>query len=249
MKTVLNMRAVCTGVVLCGLLIACDRQPAIAAGGMLSYEIVTQTRPESVDGFMELFRVAHKTCAFVREGMKLSPPPPLVGLPTDFVTERTTYLGSGSTSLMRHEEFTVSELKPELNCQYTITSSVTERLVKDGQLSQALNYSDGTLEVDPPEPLPPPLRPAGEAYSEPKNVGGVALRCAAPDRGMSKVMPALCMLDGPSGVLLDGEGKPIIGYARSMPIDPWKVAFLTEPVKVRIGPAVDPARLVLSKVD
>jgi hypothetical protein len=240
------LRAVCAGIAMCGLLVACDWQLADAATMAQPYEIITQTRPESIDGHMKLLRAAHEWCAYAREGMKLPPPPPLVQLPVGFITERNTYLSSGTAYLARREEFSIdtSELTPELGCKSRLGSSMTEQLVRGGKVYQALRYVDGKVEIDPATPLLPPKHDAASNYSERKNLGGVAMRCAPPV--LDKLMKDFCVLDVASGVPLDGRGKAIVVHARNISMEAAGLVYVTELVNAQIGKPVSEQRVSLS---
>ena len=111
-------------------LAACGRQTAGAAAQ--SYEIVTQTRPESQEAYMRVYRLAYDACARVRAIQNLPPPQPLVTLPADFVIKRSTYLSNGRDYLIRHEEFNV-ELD-ETDCKTSIGSNMTENVVGGGKV-------------------------------------------------------------------------------------------------------------------
>jgi hypothetical protein len=243
------LRTVCAGITMFGLLVACDRQPADAATAAQPYEITTQTRPESINGYLKIYRAAHQVCAFTREAMQLPAPPPLVQLPSSFVTERTTYLSSGRAYLTRKEEFFIdlAELTPELGCKSRLGSRMTEELVQGGQVHSARRDVDGVLEVYPVTPLLPPKQDAANGYSERKNLGGVAMRCAPSNATLGpKVMQDLCVLDVASGVPLDGQGQVIVVHLRNTLMEAGDIVFLTEPVSVQIGKPVSEQRLSLS---
>jgi hypothetical protein len=229
-----------------GALAACHRQAADAAPQ--PYEIVTQTRPESLDGYLQTYRGLHQVCAATRAAMQLPPAPPLVALPAGFVTERSMYLSSGIIYLTRREEFfiEVAELTPEAGCKSRIASTVTEELVRSGMLQSARRDGDGQREVDAAVALPPPKPDPGSGYSERKTLGGVALRCAPSNATLGPAaMQDLCVPDS-APVPLDGHGEPVIVHARSTLLEGGNVILLTEPISVQIGKAVSPARLTLA---
>lgn len=231
-------------------LAACDRQPAdgAAGGAARSYEIVTQTRPQDLEAYMRLYRGGHGVCAAAREAMHLPPASPLVAVPADFVAERITYLGSGNTSVVRHEQFVVdiSEMRPDNGCQTRLASTVTERLVRAGQVYEQRRLLDGHTETDEPTPLTPGS-PRAAAFTEKKVVGGIAMRCipAALDTTLMKDM---CAADAGPGVLLDGEAEPVVLRGHATYAERANLVMITEPVTVQIGKPVDQQRIALSGV-
>jgi hypothetical protein len=249
MTATFMLRTICAGLLSCTLLIACNRPAANAASVVQQYDIVTRTRPESQDGYLQTFRGMHQVCNATRALMKLPPGPPLVALPADFVTERTHYLGSGGKFLTRRETFFVDtvELTPEVGCKSRISSDVTEELVQDGQVQGSRRGSDGKLEVDPPEPLPPAKQDVAQPFTERKNMGGVALRCVPANANpLGAVMQDMCVPDSSSAIPLDGRGEAIIVHARAIVSGQAKMVSLTEPVSVQLGKPVNPASLKLS---
>lgn len=243
------VRAVGGALAMFAALAACDRQPADAAGAAQPYEIVTQTRPESVDGYLQTYRGAHQACAAARQAMGLSPAPPLVALPAGFVTERATYLSSGGAYLTRREEFFIdlADMTPELGCKSRLASNMIAESVRGGKLQTARRELDGQLELDPAGALPPPKQGKALGYSEQKKLGGVALRCAPSSATLGAgAMQNLCALDVASGVPLDGQGAPVIVHARSTLLERGNIILLTEPVSVQIGKPISAQRLMLS---
>lgn len=230
-------------------LAACDRQPADGAAGEAAqpYDIVTQKRPQDLDSYMQLYRGGYTACAAARAMMKLPPALPFVVVPANFVIERNTYLGSGNTSLVRQEQFFVdiSEMKPDTGCKTRLGSTMIERLVRAGQVYEQRRGLDGQVETDEPTPLAPGS-PRADAFTEKKTVGRIAMRCmsAALD---SSAMQGGCAADAGPGVLLDGEGEPIILRGRATYPERANMVVLTEPVTVQIGKPVSQQRIALSE--
>lgn len=242
--------AVLAGVIVCWPLVACDQQTANAAGNGQAFEIRTQTRPESIEGYLQVYRGAHQVCAAAREQMKLHPAPPLIRLPADFVTERTLYLSSEGASLTRREKFAIdlAEMTPELGCKSRIVSTIAEELVRDGNIEASMRYEDGTVEVDPAQPVPPPEQVPAGVYSEKKHLAGHAMRCAPPAASLGPgVMQDVCVPDAGRDILVDGVGEPIVVHARSTLLEQGNNILLTEPVSIQVGKPVSLARFALSK--
>jgi len=229
-------------------LAACEPRAVDAAAQ--PYEIVTQLRPESPEAYMKLFRRAHLVCALAREAMKLPPPPPLVTLPADFVIKRSTYLGSGSSYLIRYEEFVVdiAEMAPETGCKTRIGSTLHEALGREGQIHSQLRELDGRTEVEEPVPL---VRDASKgtsdetSYTEKRTVDGIAMRCLSAAL-LGGLTLDKCVADTDSGLLRDGAGDPVVLRARELVPGPDKMVVLTEPVSVQIGKPVSEGRIALS---
>lgn len=244
------LRAVGAVTALSALFTGCDRPAGAAGHAAQPYEIVTQTRPESIDGYMKVWRLAHQACAFARESMHLPPAPPLVQVPPGFVTDRITYLSTGGAYLTRHEAFQIdaTELTPELGCKSRLGSTMTEELVQGGKVQSARREIDGVVEADPVAPLPPPKGTGDSGYSEHKKMGGVAMRCAPSPATLGPgVMQDLCVPDVTSGTPLDGRGDPVVVHARATLLGRGDVVLLTEPVIIQTGKPVSQARLALSK--
>jgi hypothetical protein len=249
------LRAVVGALLIPGLILACDARPASnarpvsnATTGTQPFEITTRTRPESLDGYLKMYRSMHALCGVNRELMHLPPGPPLVDVPADFVTERSTYLHSGSAYLVRREEFfvDVAELDAKLGCKSRLGSSMTEELVRDGQVQSAIRNGDGTVDIDLVTPLPPPKPGGASGYTVQKNLSGFAMRCVAPDAPLGEGMHDMCVLDVASGPPLDGQGESVIVHARSTLLERANIVLLTEPVTVQVGKPVDARRLALS---
>lgn len=229
-------------------LAACDRQPADAASK--PYEIVTQMRPESREAYMKMFRPAYDVCALARTAMKLPPPPPLVALPADFVIKRNTYLGSGSSYLIRHEEFVVDigDMKPETGCKTRIGSTLYEAVGRDGQIHSQARELDGHMDVDELMPLvkDPSKGSAYEtSYTEKRTVSGIAMRCLPPTL-LGGLTLDKCVANTEAGLLRDGAGDPLVLDARELVPGREKMIVLTEPVSVQIGKPVSPERIALT---
>lgn len=224
-------------------LAACDRETADAAAQ--PYEIVTQMRPESLDVYMRRHRQGYDVCARVRAIQQLPPPPPLVTLPADFAMKRSTYLGSASGYLIRHEEF---NLVMEADCKTRVDSATTEAVVRGGKVYGQRREFDGHTEVEPPAPSgwEPSKAASDEAsYTEKRTVDGIAMRClSAALRGGLTLDK--CVADTDAGLLRDGAGDPVVLRARELVPGRDKMVVLTEPVSVQIGKPVSPERIALS---
>lgn len=241
------LRAAYAAMTFCGMLSACEQPAASAAGAGQPYDITTQTRPASLEGYLNVYRGAHAACAFARKSMNLPPPAPFVDVPADFVTERITYLHDNGTYLTRRKQFFIDGPDaPEQGCNTRIASAEFETLVRDGTFASATRNSDGTLAMEPPEPLPPSSGEAAAAYSERSTRGGVAVRCLPPTHPANGIMPDQCVLDTAAGVPLDGHRSPVIVHMRSTLMERANVSFVTEPVRIQTGQPVDPARLAFS---
>lgn len=249
MKTIMFARTICAGFLPCALLIACDRPVANAASVAQQYDIVTRTRPESRDDYLQPSRGLHQVCNATRAVMKLPPGPPLVELPADFVTERTRYLASGGKFLTRHETFFVDTtgMTAEAGCTSRIVSEVTEELVQNGQVQGSRRDSDGKVEVDPIEALPPAKKDVAQPFTERKNVSGVVLRCVPANANpLGSFTQNLCAPESNAAIALDGRGEPIVVSARAVVAGQEKMVSLTEPVSVQIGKPVAATAMTLS---
>jgi hypothetical protein len=229
-------------------LAGCDRETADAA--TQPYEVVTQMRPESPEVYLRPFRRAHQVCALARAAMKLPPPPPLVALPADFAMKRSTYLGSKSGSLIRHEEFLVdiAEMAPETGCKSRLASSTTEAVIRGGQVYGQRRESDGHTEVEPPAPAGWEASKAASdeaSFTEKRTVGGTGVRCLSASL-LGGITLDKCAASTDAGLLRNGAGEPVVLHAREVVPGPDKMVVLTEPVSVQIGKPVSPERIALS---
>lgn len=224
-------------------LTGCDRETANAA--TQPYEIVTQMRPESQDVYMRRHRQGYDVCARVRAMQQLPPPPPLVTLPADFAMKRSTYLGSASGSLIRHEEF---NLVMDADCKTRIDSATTEAVVRDGKVYGQRRESDGHTEVEPPAPAGWEASKAASdeaSFTEKRTVGGTGVRCLSASL-LGGITLDKCAASTDAGLLRDGAGEPVVLHAREVVPGPDKMVVLTEPVNVQIGKPVSPERIALS---
>lgn len=246
MFMMLKRAAHCVGALgIFAALAACDRQTVDATAQ--PYEIVTQVRPESLEAYLHMYRQAYGVCANVRAMMNLSPPPPLVAVPANFVTKRSTFLSSGTGYLIRHEEYSVdiSDMTPETGCKSRLASAQTEVVVRGGQVRSQRREFDGHTEVDAPAALPPAAS-KGSSYTEKKMLGGITMRCLSTALRDGLTMDR-CAADTASGLLLDGHGNPIVLHAREV-VPVTKMVMLTDSVSVQIGKPVSPERIALSGV-
>lgn len=247
-----SVRLAFASLALISLSTGCERHvaDAAAAGSAagMAYDISTQTRPESVEGYSKFFQGLHQVCAASRQMMGLPAAAPMVVIPANFVTERSSYVSDGKTFLTQHEEFyvDVNEMQPELGCKSRVASAMTAELIKNGTVQVARRDPDSQLEVGPADPLAPPKSGMGQAFSERKTIAGAALRCApagaTPGPGVAQ---DLCIPDVAAGVPLDGHGEPVLVHARSTLLQKADIVLLTEPVSVQIGKPVSQARLAL----
>jgi len=236
------------------LLGACDRggaQASTSAGSThASYEVVTQTRPESVAGYASLnYLLAYGECKFAREAMNLPAPKAAVQLPKDFIIERNTWLSNGKAFLSRREEFFVdiANMAPENGCPTRLGSISTTELVKDGVVQIVRLDVDGKREIDPPMPAGPPEEHDVVAeYPIRKTFNGIAMRCEA--AAAHSLLQDACVADLPDGTLTDGLGKPIMIHARDTLLQRGEQVLLTEPVRVQSGKAIDEQRLRLEGI-
>jgi hypothetical protein len=235
----------CTGAALAMFvtLAACGRQTVDAAAN--PYEIVTQTRPESLEAYIKMFRPAYDGCALVRAAQKLPPPPPLIALPADFVMKRSTYLSSGSAYLIRHEEFSL--VTEEESCKTRIGSIMTETVVREGKISGQMRERGGPAEVDAPTTW---VRNASKeatdeaSFTEKRLVGATDMRCLSPSLRGGMTLDK-CAANTNTGLLRDATGDPITLHAREV-VPVFNLVVLTEPVSLQIGKPVSPERIALS---
>jgi hypothetical protein len=249
MKTITLARTICAGLFPCALLIACDRPVANAASVAQQYDIVTRTRPESRDDYLQVSRGLQQVCNATRAVMNLPPGPPLVELPADFVTERTRYLASGGKYVTRHETFFVdtNEMTAEAGCKSRIVSEVSEELVQNGKVQGTRRDSEGKVEVDPIESLPPAKHDVAQPFTEHKKVSGIALRCVpAAANPLGAVAQNLCAPELNASIALDGRGEAIVASTRAIVAGQGKMVLVTEPVSVEIGKPVAATALTLT---
>ncbi len=225
---------------------------AATTTALRSHDIVTQTRPESVDSYLEFFQSSHRVCAAAREMLQLPPPAPLVQVPPKFITQRTTYLSNGKAFLYRREEFFIdmSEMTPEQGCTTRLGSRMASEVVNGGKRQSSSSEMGARPEVEPAidmETVPPPYRKGDDNFSSRRTIGGVAMRCApASSQFLAETMQDLCILDLPSGTATDADGKPIVVHLRSKLLEKAGMVLLTEPVSVQIGQPVDERQLVIT---
>lgn len=222
----------------------CDRAavsaPSASAAG-LSYELVTQNRPDSLKTFVQVQKAYYDFCVASASILKL-PVQPFVQIPPDFVLERNSYKSDGKSYYVKQQLFSIDadEMRPEKGCATRISEGIVIERVGKGSVEHVDIAIDGTR-VAAPAGKPAPASHRGDnigAYRVARTEHGVALRCKAPgDPGLNPgVITASCIVDaGAGGTLRDAQGTPLAAYARDELSAAMVGVLLTEPVSVRIG--------------
>lgn len=143
-----------------------------------SYEIVTVTRPESVEKLLALERLHYKLCAQAarQKGRSVQPFPEV---PADYFYERNTWVSDGKAFMRRSERYGLdpTSLTPEKGCATRFVVSSTSEVRRGTQLraeSVSLEGNRKTREDEVLAPRAPQLRSL-EGYTVAKSVA--ATRC------------------------------------------------------------------------
>jgi hypothetical protein len=204
-----------------------------------SYEIVTVTRPESVDAYHALYRTSYEICATARELVHLPPPAPMKQPPANFIEQRDTYISDGKVFFHKQENFTMTLVNgdPKAGCETRFLSSTQYWLVRDGQLTLASVSEEGrkeeTHEWSTTNPYKSDLT---SSYTEKKTIRGVAVRCQTPTgTALDQIAQDLCIADGSPHAPIDADDRPIPVSSRVVNPVLKDVVMLTEPVSVKLG--------------
>lgn len=214
---------------------------ALVSSGHPAFEVVTVTRPESIDAFLKVYRQMYKTCAFTREVKKLPPPPPMLVPPADYISERKTYISDGKAYLVKEEYFTyqVNFEEPSISCETSLEKTSNTTLMRDGKAYIADIDATGRRNSEPPEEWAAPGDEGKEKiYTLLKSVKGYAVKCMPPLPNSEKLLTELCIADMKPGTLGIG-GEPIIVSSRVTSAEPVLGPVLTEPVSIKVGGKID----------
>jgi hypothetical protein len=218
--------------------------PAGNARGAGSYEIVTVTRPESVDAYHAPYRAMYEICASSRELVKLPPAAPMKKPAPDFIEQRDTFVRDGDVFLHKRENFAMKLVSsdPKAGCDTRLEASTEYELYRDGKvISVALGdegRSEQTNEWSNTNHYGADLT---SNYTERKTIRGTAVRCqklTVP--GLDKLVQDICIADGSPRAPTDVNDEPITVSTRVVnPVMP-SVVMITEPVSVKLGVPIDP---------
>lgn len=218
-------------------------RPGGNAGNAGSYEIVSVTRPESVDTYHALYKAAYDMCATHRAAMKLPPAAPMKQPPPDFVEERNTFVSDGKAFLEKKEGFRMDlDGNPETGCRTRLLASTSYSLYRDGKQTSVGISEEGRSE-DSGEWFLPGQYTFDEAakYTEKKTIHGVAVRCQTPTgTGLDNIVQNLCIADGSPRPPTDANGNPIQVSSRVKNVVLKDVVMITEPVSAKFGARIDP---------
>ncbi|MES2317835.1 MAG: hypothetical protein V4631_10110 [Pseudomonadota bacterium] len=247
-------RALSVGVAVVCLLGACGKEAssaprsAAAKAGSAprdTYEMVSVVRPESLQQYMKRLRFPYDLCAGQAK-LQGQPIKPFPAIPDDFVVSRITLVSDGK-SFSRSEvvySVTIEGLTPETGCAAKLESDVHTSVVRDGVQLRAAEAGQPTE-----EPLLVPTQAFKDeqtaGYTVARTVHGVALKCldsksVAIAAGFASdsciVDPAVARIAGP-------DGDPTLAHQRDIAAAAATGAIMVlEPVSLKVGHKVDPAR-------
>jgi hypothetical protein len=221
-------------------------QPSLAgnARNAGSYEIVTVTRPESVDAYHAPYRAMYEICASSRELVKLPPAAPMKKPAPDFIEQRDTFVRDGDVFLHKRENFAMKLVSsdPKAGCDTRLEASTEYELYRDGKvISVALGdegRSEQTNEWSNTNHYGADLT---SNYTERKTIRGTAVRCqklTVP--GLDKLVQDICIADGSPRAPTDVNDEPITVSTRVVNPVMTSIVMITEPVSVKLGAPIDP---------
>lgn len=209
-----------------------------------SYELVTMTKPESLEKYFALEKARYDICVsgarFKKRSVK-----PFPTLPTDQVLYRTTYISNGRSFYQRTMETVVdtTKMKPDTECITTVYRRASTQVIHNGMMQQSYAEADGREVVeDAMEGLPEaPNEILMRGFNFPKKVNGVALKCGpAPIIvGRPNHNYQGCVVDPVLGVFTDGSGGPLIAYSYILE-SVRNTEVTVEPVSLTVGQRIDP---------
>jgi hypothetical protein len=231
-KKRINSSAI-VGLLLISLLAACDKP--MAAGNKSnkvdgsstqaekSYEIVTVTRPVSLDRPLSTIKTAYDVCAASAKALAL-PVIAFPALPKDYFEVRNTYISDGVNFYQKSEVYVVDTASFEEQCasKFGIESSTT---IVRGNKTQRIEMGQDGLEYKQFEPNNF-IKSAAfkksdvEVFSLHRTKSGISMRCIDPSTVDATMKDdEQCVYDGPNNSsLFDGMNKLIDLHVRVSPM-------------------------------
>jgi hypothetical protein len=227
----------------CGDSTGAPAASAPAAGN--TYEIVTVTKPESVEAHLKPERAMHQMCATLAQ-QKGVPVQPFPAVPAQYFIQRDTHVSDGRRYLSRTETYGLdpAPMLPEQGClaRFAIATSTTDR--QGGKARHVTVGYDGQREEDEVAVHAPSSARADKAaaYSVAKTVAGHAVRCLpAGDPVLStRLARELCVAASGTAFAADAEGDPIVVHFRGRNVFNT-TDVIQEPQTLRLGGRIDPA--------
>jgi hypothetical protein len=221
----------------CGESTGAPGGPAPAAR---SYEIVTVTRPESVEKQLAIDRARHDACVMAAESRNL-PVKPFPAVPQQYFYERSTYISDGKAFLARSELYGLDDtaLVPEKGCSARFAVQSSTDIQRGGKVRHIGVALDGERQVDDDAgsvPMAPDVS-AASGYSVAKSIGGHAVRCLPPGSPAyaGGTVREMCIADAGA---IDANGKPVI-VAATMKNATGTTMLVTVPQTLRLGERID----------
>jgi hypothetical protein len=218
-------------------------EPAAGAreAALASYEIVTVTRPESVERHIAQDRAQYDLCASAAQQQGL-PVQPFPAVPQQYFQERDTWISDGKVFLHRTENYGLdpTSLSPEKGCATRFTIATSTEVRRGRKVTSEQVWFDGQRQAHEEESTAPqmPRLKALERYTVTKTVAGHRVRCLAPGgAALPGRMQERCVADGtvvPAGY----DGKPIVVHLR-MKNAQATTDLVMEPQTLRIGGRID----------
>lgn len=235
------------------LLAACSKTPEAAAPGQPvqraardSFELVTEARPASLEGYFKLSRTAYELCVIQAEQEKVAvrPYPPI---PPDFVINRITTISDGKSFATIERNFNYPfDFKVANACSSEVESSVRTIVVHQGLQK---NLDPDVPGEEPQEPIPVPTLPFDEenarGYTVSKTINGIALKCTdgTEPLAQAKLVIDTCIVDPAVGRIAGPDGEPMMASMRDLAnaAPPVNSEIVHTPLSLKVGLKVDPA--------
>jgi hypothetical protein len=219
-----------------------DSSGAARDAARTSYEIVTVTRPESVEKQVAMERAQYELCVMKASGKGLSVQP-FPTVPQQYFQERNTWVSDGSTFLRRKENYGIdpTSLTAEKGCatRFVVASSTEVRngkQVRTEHVSYEGKRKTGTAEGAAPRA---PRLSALAGYTVAKSVAGHKVRCLPPGgAALPGQMQERCVADGGAAVPAGYDGTPIVVHLRMRKAQAT-TDLVMEPQTLRIGGRID----------
>ncbi|UOD28203.1 hypothetical protein INH39_22435 [Massilia violaceinigra] len=244
----------------CALLAACGKSPDAASpapgadapaasagsGQGASWEVVLLQREEPPNQALKMMHdAAYLSCV---EFAKLSnmPVKPFPVAPADYMDERETWIGNGSSTVVITERLggeEGGEMVPENGCAYSLRTrkEVLVQIRHGGKTTSIVNGKvKDTTDLPPKSPYASKPDTSTPRHTEPRTVNKVELRCLPKSAGVLNTNQPLDLREEcvykTDNVLLDTMGRPLIvlSHAHMDIVNPkYAMTTIREPLSLR----------------
>lgn len=183
-----------------------------------SYELVTATRPVSVEKETAIARAGYEMCAAAAKAIGV-PVKPMAVLPKDYVMIRKTYRSDGVNFFVQEEHHLLEthQATPQNGCASKIgyTSNTDVGTPARSRHIDITAEGERVVQDNEPQPTTAPDQSDADIYTVAKQIGAHAYKCMAQGSpGLLPGMKEMCILDTKGSPLFSIDGQAIVAYVR-----------------------------------